>query len=120
MYIIRYYRGDTILKINELIKTCHNQAVEKGFYDCPECEGFTGCNYCDGTGINPDCNIAEKLMLIVSELSGALEAHRNNKFCDINICEVIKNGFNYYGKVPVHIDICCIRPGCFFTERSGG
>lgn len=51
------------MNINQLIKQAHDNAVEKGFY---------------GDG---DKNIGELLMLIVSELGEALEAHRENRFC---------------------------------------
>lgn len=50
------------MNIPELIKRAHENAVKKGFYD-------------DG-----DRNIGELLMLIVSELGEALEAHRKNLF----------------------------------------
>ena len=51
------------MTITELIKRAHDNAVNKGFY--PEGE---------------QKNIGELLMLIVSELGEALEAHRKNKF----------------------------------------
>jgi NTP pyrophosphatase (non-canonical NTP hydrolase) len=86
------------MNIKNLIKECHEIAVSKGFYDCPECkgEGHFGrettkypfpsmdeieCGSCNGTGKDPTKNIGEMLMLIVSELSEALEAHRKGKFC---------------------------------------
>lgn len=50
--------------INELAKQIHQNAKDKGFYD----EGHSK-------------NVGEKLMLIVSEVSEALEAHRCDKFC---------------------------------------
>ena len=50
------------MTIPEIIKQAHENAVEKGFYD-------------DG-----DKNIGELLMLVVSELGEALEAHRNGRF----------------------------------------
>jgi len=49
------------MDINNLVKKAHKAAVDKGFY--PE-------------GKNK--NIGELLMLVVSELGEALEAHRNN------------------------------------------
>lgn len=58
------------MNIPELIKKSHDNAVQKGFY--PEGE---------------QKNIGELLMLIVSELGEALEAHRKNKFADIAIYE---------------------------------
>ena len=81
------------MNIKELIKEAHENATERGFYDCPECqgEGFfpiaqgndtVKCIICNGTGIDPNKNIGELLMLIVSELGEALEAHRNNRFSD--------------------------------------
>ena len=53
-----------MLKIKKLIKECHQIAIDSGFY--PEDE---------------ERNTGELLMLIVSELSEGLEAHRNNRFC---------------------------------------
>ena len=43
--------------LNELAEICHSVAVEKGFWDKPR-------------------NMGEALMLIVTELSEAMEAHR--------------------------------------------
>lgn len=76
-------------QIEKYIKEAHESAVEQGFYDCPECEGrgflifgngHHGCENCNQTGINPNRNIGELLMLIVLELSKALEAYRVNRF----------------------------------------
>ena len=44
--------------LNELAEICHQTAVEKGFWDEPR-------------------NIGEALMLIVSEVAEAMEAHRH-------------------------------------------
>lgn len=49
--------------LNEASKIIHKNAVDKGFYD---------------NGVN----IGERLMLITSELSEALEADRKNRFAD--------------------------------------
>jgi len=78
------------MKINELIKEAHENAIEKGFYDCPECNGkkYIGrgshfvkkCKECNGTGIDQNKNIPEMLMLIITEISEAVEALRENKF----------------------------------------
>lgn len=86
------------INIPEIIKEHHQNMIDKGFYDCPICKGkgeykinqknFPGsnpwavCEYCKGTKIDPNKNIGESQMLIVSELSEALEAHRNNRFAD--------------------------------------
>lgn len=93
-------------KIKQYIKEAHENAKEKGFYDCPDCKGSgipdcSDCDYgpinkynpdacssckcdtCKGSGMNPNKNIGELLMLIVSELGEALEAHRKNKFADL-------------------------------------
>lgn len=80
------------MNITELVKAAYDNAVKKGFYDCPECRGtgyefqdmgkkYNGdkCLECNGTGINQNKNIGELLMLVVSELSEALEAHRKCK-----------------------------------------
>ena len=54
------------MTINSLVNTAHCAAVKKGFYES-------------------DRNIGELLMLIVSELGEALEAHRGEKFADWDI-----------------------------------
>ena len=83
------------MKISELIKEAHENAIEKGFYECRDCEGkkYIGrgshfvkeCPECNGTGIDQNKNIPEMLMLIISEISEAVEALRCGKFtnCDI-------------------------------------
>lgn len=86
--------------INKTIKEHHKMMVEKGFYDCPECEGRSfiyvsypkssdinnceerDCKKCNGTGKDQNKNTGELLMLIVSELGEALEAHRCGQFAD--------------------------------------
>lgn len=50
------------MNINEIAKEIHQNNVEKGFWDDKETK-----------------NVGEVLMLCVSELSEALEAHRNGK-----------------------------------------
>jgi len=99
------------MNINQLIKEAHENAVEKGFYECPECNGkgkvncgcseepdIMECPECNGTGINQNKNIPEMLMLIISEISKAVEALRCGKhiFCNdfykgVDIFEFIKN-----------------------------
>ena len=54
------------MNIKQLIKEAHKAAVEKGFYE-------------------KDKNIGELLMLIVSELGEALEAHRCGRICNDDI-----------------------------------
>lgn len=87
------------MDIKKLIEEIHADAIAKGWYECPECENKSGlprnkkninrgysvketCGTCHGTGIDPNRNIGEMLMLIVSELGEALEAHRCGKFAD--------------------------------------
>lgn len=53
------------MNIPELIKEAHQNAVDKGFYPKGE-----------------EKNIGELIMLIVSELGEALEAHRNGRFAE--------------------------------------
>lgn len=95
------------MKINEYIKQAHKTAVEKGFYDCTECQGkgklnvgcseepdIMSCPDCGGSG-ESDRNIGELLMLIISELGEALEAHRKNRFADFdNFDKLIEQGSN--------------------------
>jgi len=70
------------MNINELVQKAHENAVSKGFYECARCEGSGKvgsfvCNTCNGSG-KTSKNIGELLMLVVSELGEALEAHRSN------------------------------------------
>lgn len=52
--------------INELAQQVHENAKAKGFFDSPK-------------------NIGEMLCLIHSEVSEALEADRNDKYCEANM-----------------------------------
>lgn len=88
------------MNIKEYIEKAHSAALSKGFYDCPQCEGdgnkkFDGfseyCVLCQQTGKNQNKNIGELLMLVVSELGEALEAHRSGKFADQTIFDKILN-----------------------------
>jgi len=56
------------LTITELVRKSHANAVDKGFY---------------GDDGKQERNVGELLMLIVSELGEALEAHRKDKFSDL-------------------------------------
>lgn len=91
--------------IKRFIKDAHDNAIEKGFYDCPECKGSGDdlccggpfdCGVCNGTGIDQNKNIGELLMLIVSELGEALEAHRCGRFADNKELDHILNSFEEY------------------------
>lgn len=90
-------------QIKELIKEAHKNAIDKGFYDCKKCKGKgwfdwrekgeprvnlseLECSECNGSGTDPNKNIGELLMLIVSELSEALEAHRCGRFAEFRGC----------------------------------
>lgn len=86
-------KGFDRMNIPELIKEAHSNAVERGFYSCSKCKGIgtyttTGivvtnpCPVCKGSKIDPNKNIGELLMLIVSELGEALEAHRCGRFAN--------------------------------------
>jgi len=106
------------MEINEIIKRAHDNAVEKGFYDCPECDGTgreceshknnlpcdegvdrsfdnsmcreycqNACDKCKGSG-KADKNIGELLMLIVSELGEALEAHMKGRYSDLEFADM--------------------------------
>ena len=58
--------------LNELARLCHSIAVEKGFWD-------------------QERNIGEALMLIVTELAEAMEAHRHQD--DVNFKEELADTF---------------------------
>lgn len=89
------------MNVKELIKEAHGNAVERGFYNCPSCGGeadqgfpnaYMQCSNCNGSGIDPNKNIGELLMLIVSELGEALEAHRCGRFAVLQTLDhFIKN-----------------------------
>lgn len=90
------------MNIPELIREAHENAVERGFYDCPVCHGrkcsveqhifvdcdsnciecLHGCKTCKGTGIDPNRNIGNMLMDIIAELVGAFKAHRCGRFAN--------------------------------------
>ena len=58
------------MKINELVRKAHTCAIEKGFYEKP-------------------VELGTALMLIVSELSEALEADRNDRRANLKAFEVL-------------------------------
>lgn len=60
------------MNIQQLCKDAHQNSVDHGFYD------------------KVNQNVAEKLMLIVSELSEALEAHRCGRFADFKRYDAFK------------------------------
>lgn len=62
------------MEIKKLIEESHNTAKEKGFWDTER-------------------NVGEMLMLVVSELGEALEAHRHDKFADWKDIEKTTPGF---------------------------
>jgi len=98
------------MNVKGIIKEHHQAMIDKGFYSCPKCEGKGGsireekdgilygskwkCAPCKGSGVDPDKNIGELLMLIVSELGEALEAHRNDRFADWKTIEKHNEVFN--------------------------
>jgi NTP pyrophosphatase (non-canonical NTP hydrolase) len=65
------------LTISELVKLSHEHAKDKGFYDNP-------------------VNVGERLMLAVSELGEAINAHRTNKTVEkikmVSVLTRIKKG----------------------------
>jgi len=100
------------MEIDRYIKEAHDYFVSTGEYVCPECGGLgridseplegvgrmiqmtKECPSCGGLKINPNKNIGELLMLIVSELGEALGADRKNHYCHTSTLE------NYlYGNV---------------------
>jgi len=79
------------MELKQLIEQCHATAREKGFWD-------------------QDRNFGELLMLIVSELGEALEAHRAGKMADISFFtkkhqNVTKKSFEKYIKGTVEEEI---------------
>ena len=88
------------MNIAELVKKAHDNAVSKGFYECENCDNtgkvlevcnyYTTCDVCNGKGKAPK-NIGELLMLVVSELGEALEAHRKGNFVSETTKEFMMN-----------------------------
>ena len=73
------------MEIKELLEKAHFAAKSKGFWNAPP-------------------NIGEKLMLIVSELSEALEADRKSKNADILMFEIVeRTGDDFYAAFSKHI-----------------
>lgn len=76
--------------IKQKIEEAHGNAVDKGFYTCPECEsndnleGYPDpdCSTCNGTGKDPNKNIGELLMDIVELLGYVNREHREGRFVD--------------------------------------
>jgi NTP pyrophosphatase (non-canonical NTP hydrolase) len=76
--------------LNDLALKIHKTAVDKGWWDCPVCDGNTraiwGFDYTKGEHVPIDCfmcggtnswrNVGELLALVTSETSEALEAKR--------------------------------------------
>lgn len=92
------------MNIQQLIKECYQAAIDRGEYDCPECEGkktinngdseepdIIYCPDCNGTGIDPDKDINELLALINLGLYRALDAYRVNKFIKFGDCTICFN-----------------------------
>ena len=78
------------MNIKEIIKKAHENAKGKGFYDCPVCgtpDNAHHSAYCldSFTDMVRQKNIGELLMLVVSELSEALEAHRRRGIIKVNL-----------------------------------
>jgi len=67
------------MEIKEIMQEIHKNNVDKGFWENKETK-----------------NVGEVLMLCVSELSEALEAHRKNKFANIKGFEMEK-GYHVHG-----------------------
>jgi NTP pyrophosphatase (non-canonical NTP hydrolase) len=91
------------MEIKKLIKQCHENAVKKGFYDCPECQGKGKikelgidignyiCQYCKGRGKDLYRDKAQMIMLIISEIGEAQEAHRKGKFTNPEVLDDFLN-----------------------------
>lgn len=78
------------MDIEQYIKRAHENAVQRGDYDCPECKGhgkvyippkgIFDCESCNGSGIDPNKNIGDILFDIIGSLWEAREAHRCGRF----------------------------------------
>ena len=81
------------MTITELVEKAHDNAVKHGFYDCPYCGTPDDAHHsaqCVDNYFDEDKqkNVGELLMLVVSELGEALEAHRNDRFAvNVNLYE---------------------------------
>jgi hypothetical protein len=90
------------MNIKNYADEAYQTMVEKGFFDCPECDGHkllhgaVVCPECEGTGINKNKNIGEQLMLIITELSEALEADRKNHYANLTAFDAgLKMGYPF-------------------------
>ena len=92
------------MNIKELSKEIYDNNVAKGFWKfetCPDCQGYEEsqcrtCNLCNGTGkIRLERNVGEMLMLVISELSEALEADRKKRYADLNTYRSIRLNGTY-------------------------
>lgn len=100
-YPVTEFSNPYLNYLNLLSDKVHNNAINKGFYDCKVCKGTgkdefntmgTGdgeCGHCSGTGKDKNKNFGELLMLITSELGEALEADRKDKRANV---EAFKSG----------------------------
>jgi NTP pyrophosphatase (non-canonical NTP hydrolase) len=65
------------MELKNLVEQCHETAKEKGFWD-------------------KDRNVGELLMLVVSELGEAIEAHRKGRFTDFDMYnQLLKDGWEF-------------------------
>jgi len=98
-------------KIKQYIKEAHQNAVDKGLYDCPECGGIClmkyhldipnyysqrpddKCRTCKGTVIDPNKNIGELLQRVNESICLAGIAHRRGRFAD---WDNLEKQFNFY------------------------
>jgi len=71
------------MKIKEISQEIHQNNINKGFWED-----------------NENKNVGEVLMLCVSELSEALEAHRKGKFSDL---EALKRSVDSSGPIPENL-----------------
>jgi NTP pyrophosphatase (non-canonical NTP hydrolase) len=83
------------MTITEYKNECYKMAREKGFWasECEFCGGqgkigngtsILDCSECNKGQISIDRNTGELLMLVVSELGEAIEAHRKKKFANLS------------------------------------
>jgi len=83
------------MNIKQLIKECYEEAIIRGDYDCPSCEGDPyetiqcGCN---ATGIDPNKNINELIALINLELYKALDCYVSDRFAKADFTKLCYKG----------------------------
>lgn len=94
------------MNIKELIKQCYDNAVEKGFYNCDNCDGtgilqnsinnvdidIIDCLQCNGTGIYKDIDYL--ILRIIEKVIVCFQAYERKDFCKMKELDLITDDLN--------------------------